>query len=278
MMPVFVTVGCPATAGSWLLCHCFKFLHEGRMLNASHLPILNISAYRFVHLADTVELKQRIQIQAQANALKGTVLLATEGINLFLAGEPDGVHAFVAWLEEDSRFAAFQPKESWSHGVPFGKLVVKVKPEIIRMNHPAIEPASGRAPSVDAATLARWLDAGHDDEGRAVVTLDTRNAFEISHGQFQNALDWNLQKFSEFPQAAIAHQLSLKGKTVVSYCTGGIRCEKAALFMRELGVENVLQLEGGILKYFEITDGRHFDGTCFVFDEREAVGVGLKEA
>jgi len=130
---------------------------------------------------------------------------------------------------------------------------------------------------VDAATLARWLDTGTDDAGRPVVTLDTRNAFEIGHGRFRGAIDWNLAKFSDFPEAVLAHRDELAGKTVVSYCTGGIRCEKAALFMSEAGIENVLQLDGGILKYFEDTGGRHFDGSCFVFDGREAVDAALGE-
>jgi UPF0176 protein len=159
--------------------------------------------------------------------------------------------------------------------VPFGKLRVKVKREIIRMNHPAIRPQATRAPAVDAATLARWLDAGHDDEGRPVVTLDTRNAFEVDHGRFKGALDWRLGRFSEFPDAALAHREQMQGKTVVSYCTGGIRCEKAALFLQDAGVERVLQLEGGILKYFEETGGRHFEGDCFVFDARECVDAAL---
>ena len=157
--------------------------------------------------------------------------------------------------------------------MPFGKLIVKVKPEIIRMNHPMRR--QQRAPTVDARTLARWLDAGHDDTGRPVVTLDTRNAFELEHGRFQGALDWRITKFSDFPEALRAHRDELAGKTVVSYCTGGIRCEKAALLMRETGVDNVLQLDGGILKYFSEVGGKHFDGDCFVFDQREAVDAAL---
>jgi UPF0176 protein len=153
---------------------------------------------------------------------------------------------------------------------------VKVKREIIRMNHPAIRPQSGRAPAVDAKTLARWLDAGRDDDGRPVVTLDTRNAFEVDHGRFAGALDWRISKFSDFPAAARAHCEQLQGKTVVSYCTGGIRCEKAAIFLREAGVEQVLQLDGGILKYFEETGGRHFEGACFVFDGREQLDTTLR--
>jgi UPF0176 protein len=238
--------------------------------------ILNISAYLFVPLTDTLALRESIRSQAAGLGLKGTVLLAEEGINLFLAGAPDPLRAFVAWLREDARFVALEPKESWSDAVPFGKLLVKVKREIIRMNHPTIRPSAGRAAAVDAQTLARWLDAGQDDEGRPVVTLDTRNEFEIGHGRFHDAIDWHISKFSEFPAQVLAHRDELRGKRVVSYCTGGIRCEKAAIFMAEAGIDHVVQLDGGILKYFEEVGGRHFDGDCFVFDEREALDPALQ--
>jgi UPF0176 protein len=244
-------------------------------VNAAPPTILNISAYRFVALTDTEALRESIRSQAEKYSLKGTVLLADEGINLFLAGPADAVRGFTAWLRQDARFAALEPKESWSDDVPFGKLLVKVKPEIIRMNHPAIQPQQGRAPAVDAKTLVRWLDAGRDDDGRPVVMLDTRNAFELEHGRFRGAIDWKLTKFSEFPDAVQAHKDELAGKRVVSYCTGGIRCEKAAIYMAEAGIENVLQLEGGILKYFEEVGGQHYDGGCFVFDDRRAVDETL---
>ena len=107
------------------------------------------------------------------------------------------------------------------------------------------------------------------------MTLDTRNAFEVDHGRFRGARDWRIGKFSEFPQALAAHRGELEGKTVVSYCTGGIRCEKAALLMAEAGIANVLQLDGGILKYFEDTDGKHFEGDCFVFDARATLNDTL---
>jgi len=239
--------------------------------------ILNISAYRFVELSDTAALRESIRSQAQARSLKGTVLLAKEGINLFIAGPADEVRGFVRWLRSDARFAALAPKESWSSEVPFGKLLVKVKGEIIRMNHPTIRPAAARAAAVDATTLARWLDAGHDDAGRLVVMLDTRNAFEVEQGRFHGAIDWQLKKFSDLPAAALDHRADLEGATVVSYCTGGIRCEKAAIYLAEAGVANVMQLDGGILKYFEDVGGRHFDGECFVFDAREAVDASLAE-
>ena len=236
---------------------------------------LNISAYLFVPLDGLPALRERLFSAATAAGLKGTVLLAEEGINLFLAGDAFELRAWVDQLRSDPRFAPLAPKESWSDTAPFQRLLVKCKREIIRMNQPAIRPAGGRAPAVDAATLARWLDAGHDDEGRPVLMLDTRNAFEVAQGRFQGAVDLGLDKFSDFPAAAAAHQQLFAGKTVVSYCTGGIRCEKAAIVLAEAGTDKVLQLDGGILKYFELVGDRHYDGTCFVFDERVALNAGL---
>jgi UPF0176 protein len=237
--------------------------------------ILNISAYKFVPLPDAAGLRATLLDHALSLELKGTILLAEEGINLFLAGPGEAVRGFIAQLHADPRFADIAPKESWSAHQPFRKMLVKVKREIIRMDHPTIRPAEGRAPAVTAATVQRWLDQGHDDTGRPVVTLDTRNAFEVDHGTFEGAIDWRLNKFTEFPQALLDHKAQLTDKTVVSFCTGGIRCEKAAIFMREAGLDHVYQLEGGILKYFEETDGAHYQGRCFVFDEREALGTDL---
>ncbi len=237
--------------------------------------ILNISSYLFVPLPDAAELRDVLHERAVTMELKGTILLAEEGINLFLAGPEEAVRGFIALLKQDSRFAPLEPKESWSATQPFRKMLVKVKREIIRMDHPTIRPANGRAPSVDAPTLRRWLEAGRDDDGRPVVTLDTRNAFEVDHGSFDQAIDWRIEKFTDFPPALRAHKAELAGKTVVSFCTGGIRCEKAAILMREEGVEHVYQLEGGILKYFEQTDGAHYHGGCFVFDERRVLGADL---
>jgi UPF0176 protein len=238
-------------------------------------PILNISCYLFVSLPDAAALRDRLHARAEALGLKGTVLIAEEGINLFLAGPPDAVRTWVDELRADARLATLTPKESWSQVQPFQRLKVKVKPEIIRMNHPAIRPdRAPRAPALAPATLARWLDQGHDDSGREIVMLDTRNGFEVDHGAFDGAIDWRLQKFSDFPAALAAHRDELAGKTVVSYCTGGIRCEKAAMVLEEQGL-TAWQLDGGILKYFEDTGGKHYHGSCFVFDEREALQADL---
>ena len=243
------------------------------------MTILNIAAYRFVSLTGLPALQSAIGQALDGTEIKGTILLAEEGINLFLAGEASAIHNFMGWLRSDSRFEGLAAKESWSDTQPFKKRLVKIKPEIIRMNHPAIQPASGRAPAVDAITLKRWLDQGHDDNGQAVVTLDTRNAFEADCGTFVGAIDWRIDKFTEFPDAFKAHfnaeVNALQGKTVVSFCTGGIRCEKAAILMREAGLTDVFQLDGGILTYFEQVGQAHYKGGCFVFDERRVVDAAL---
>ena len=237
--------------------------------------ILNISCYKFVALPDAQDLRQPCLDNALARQLKGTILIAEEGINFFLAGSADDVLGFVDWLRTDARFADLAPKESWSDTQPFRKMLVKVKNEIIRMNHPSIRPAEGRAPAVTPETAKRWLDQGHDDEGRPVVTLDTRNQFEVDAGTFKNTINWGITKFTEFPDALQTHKAALQDKTVISFCTGGIRCEKAAIYMRNAGLPHVYQLEGGILKYFEEVGNDHYEGGCFVFDERRAVGADL---
>ena len=238
--------------------------------------ILNISSYKFVPLPDAEELRPLLLARSLKLELKGTILLASEGINLFLAGHAEAVRGFVSELHTDPRFSDIEPKESWSEEPPFKKMLVKVKGEIIRMNHPTIRPAEGRAPSVTPATAKRWLDQGHDDNGRPVVILDTRNDYEAVSYTHLPAHERRLSKFTEFPDALLAHKKELQDKTIISFCTGGIRCEKAAIFMQQNGLPHTYQLEGGILKYFEETDGAHYEGGCFVFDERRAVDIELE--
>jgi UPF0176 protein len=175
-------------------------------------------------------------------------------------------------------FADLQPKESLSASAPFRKLRVRLKKEIITMKMPLIRPEEGRAPSVAAATLKQWLDRGCDDEGRPVVMLDTRNDYEVEAGTFAGAVDFDIGSFSEFPPQLARHRDDFVGKTVVSFCTGGIRCEKAAIHMQAVGIERTYQLEGGILKYFEEVGGAHYRGDCFVFDQREALSADLQPA
>ncbi|MGN6388812.1 MAG: sulfurtransferase [Burkholderiaceae bacterium] len=239
------------------------------------LPIVNIAAYKFVTVADAAALRAAFRERCEALGLKGTVILSPEGINLFLAGAREAIDGFLSWLRADARFADIEVKESLSAAQPFGRMLVKVKPEIITMKHPLIRPEQGRAPAVTPAVLKRWLDAGRDDEGRPVVMLDTRNAFEVDVGSFDGTVDYRIGKFSEFPDVVAAHRDDFAGKTVVTFCTGGIRCEKAAIHMQNVGFDHVYQLDGGILKYFEDVGGAHYHGDCFVFDERTAVDPAL---
>ncbi len=239
------------------------------------MSIVNIAAYRFVGLDDLPDLRERVRTAATQADLHGTVLLAPEGINLFLAGTAQNIQAFLDWLRQDSRFADLEVKYSYSDDVPFRKMLVKIKREIIRMDHPSVRPEGGRAPAVDALTLQRWLQNGHDDTGAQIVMVDTRNDFEVDAGTFEGALDFRIAKFTQFPAAILENRAALAGKTVVTFCTGGIRCEKAALYMADAGIANVYQLEGGILKYFEEAGSAGYRGDCFVFDERRALDPAL---
>ena len=233
--------------------------------------ILNIAAYLFVSLDGLSDLRTKMLNECNNRGLKGTILLTGEGINLFLAGKEIKLRGFLDWLRADSRFKPLEVKESWSEDQPFKKMLIKLKNEIIRMNHPAIRPEEGRANFIKPQKLREWLDRGTDDLGRPIVMVDTRNAFEVDYGTFENALHFNIEKFTEFPKAIAAHKEALADKTLVSFCTGGIRCEKSGLYMREIGMQHSYQLEGGILKYFEEVGSAHYKGSCFVFDEREAL-------
>ncbi len=235
----------------------------------------NVAGYKFVQLSDLLSLKEKMENEGARLELKGTILLAEEGINLFLCGDQKHVHEFLRLLRTDSRFADFTVKDSWSETVAFRRFKVKLKKEIITMKHPTLRPESGRAPSVDALTLKCWLDQGHDDRGRPVKLLDTRNDYEVADGTFHEAITLPITNFSEFPNALKLLPAELSEGTLVTFCTGGIRCEKAALYMREQGYSNVLQLDGGILKYFEESGARHYTGSCFVFDDRAALQPDL---
>jgi UPF0176 protein len=237
------------------------------------MRILNIAAYKFVSLDDLQTLRETLKSRCVELQLKGTILLAHEGINFFLAGSEENVAAFKNQLIDDARFSGMAFKDSWSDDQPFGKLLVKIKQEIIPFGKPEINPAEKPAERLSARTLKAWLD-----EGRDVVLLDTRNAFEIKHGTFANARDFSIDHFRNFPRAIERADPRLKEKTIVTFCTGGIRCEKAAPYLLQQGYQKVYQLDGGILKYFEECGKAHFNGECFVFDERIALDADLKPA
>mgnify|MGYP001268525166 CR=1 FL=1 len=233
--------------------------------------LLNLSAYRFVDLDVLPERKARIAADGCARQLKGTVLLAPEGINLFVSGPEPQVRGWFDTLRQDPAFADLDAKESWSDSVAFDRWKVRIKREIITLRQPRIRPQDGRAASVDPDRLDRWLAQGHDDDGRPIALVDTRNGFEVRAGSFADAIDLRLGSFTDFPAAVEAARPALSGHRIVTFCTGGIRCEKAAIWMNEAGFEHVVQLEGGVLRYFEHTGARHWRGELFVFDKR--IGV-----
>jgi UPF0176 protein len=247
------------------------------------MEIINIAAYRFVPVPDPGALRDPLRAICQDLGLKGTILLATEGINLFLAAEAGAIDQFLAILDQDERFspwfALLTVKRSISEEQPFRRMLVRVKQEIITMRHPALAPAKGRAPAITAAQLAAWLETGHDDSGKPICLLDTRNKFEVDLGTFENAEDFGITRFGEFPDAyrkAVAEgAIDPLNQHIVTFCTGGIRCEKAALFLAESGATSVSQLDGGILKYFEEVGSAHWRGECFVFDDRVALDPAL---
>ncbi len=239
--------------------------------------IANTAAYHFVTVDDPQGLCDLLESRAAEADLRGTVLVAPEGINLFLAGDARAIEGFYTALHADPRFSTMRVKTSLSEHQPFARLKAKVKPEIISFRRDDGQPLDyPRAPAVEPATLQRWLRQGHDDAGKPVVMLDTRNLQEVEYGTFKDALVLPIHKFTDLPEALAPHREALKDSTVVSFCTGGIRCEKAALWMANDGMDNVLQLEGGILGYFEAVGGEGYEGRCFVFDERVALDPALQ--
>ena len=234
--------------------------------------VLNISVYKFVKIDDLNTLRESLLDLCRTLALKGTILLSSEGINIFVAGEKDAVAQLVAFLHADPRFADMDPKESWSVEQPFNRMLVKIKNEIIAFGVDGIAPEQKTAQKIKATELKKWLD-----EGKELTLLDVRNDYEVELGTFDSALPIGVDNFRDFPDAVDSLEPSLKEKPLVMFCTGGIRCEKAGPLMMEKGFKEVLQLDGGILKYFEECGGDHYDGECFVFDKRVAVDPNLDE-
>lgn len=237
---------------------------------------LNLAAYHFADLSDLPELRRHLLAEGREADMRGTILLTPEGINIMLSGPLASARAYRDVLRAIPGLGRMHIKESLSDAQSFNRFLVKIKKETITFRQPQIRPADGRAPTVSPETLARWLDAGHDDDGREIAIVDTRNDFEVQVGHFRNAINPHIRKFTELPQALEAHRPALEGKRVVTYCTGGIRCEKAALWMADNGYRHVVQLDGGVLDYFEHTGGRHWDGELFVFDRRVSLTPRLQ--
>jgi len=234
--------------------------------------VVNIAAYRFASLCDLKPLRERLLAFSKEQALKGTILLSPEGINLFVAGERTAVDSLVALLRAIPGLEDLAPKYSESEGQPFRRMLVRIKKEIIAFGVPGIDPARRTSPKLRAKELKQWLD-----EGRLVTLLDTRNDYEVKLGTFTNAVTLGLDHFRNFPKAVDTLPADWKERPIVMFCTGGIRCEKAGPYMEQAGFQQIYQLDGGILKYFEEVGGDHYQGECFVFDQRVGVDPALSE-
>lgn len=236
------------------------------------MSVINLSAYKFTPLDGLPGWRDRLKQAAIAGGLKGSILLSPEGINLFVAGSRAAADTLLRELRQIPGLEDLTPKESSSTDQPFNRMLVKIKKEIIAFGIEGIDPARKPTAKLPPTTLKQWLD-----EGRPVTLLDTRNNYEVRMGTFRGARPAGIEHFREFPAAARQLPAPLKEQPVVMFCTGGIRCEKAGPFLEREGFKHVFQLDGGILKYFEQCGGAHYDGECFVFDQRVGVDAALRE-
>tara|TARA_B100001250_G_scaffold412388_1_gene443457 strand:+ start:1205 stop:2032 length:828 start_codon:yes stop_codon:yes gene_type:complete len=234
--------------------------------------ILNIAGYRFVDLPDRDDLRKPFLDISIRLGLKGTILLSPNGINFFLAGNEPSVNEFIQYLDSDTRFSEIPIKSSHTDYQPFRRMLVKKKKEIISLGISEIRPSEFTGPYIKPIDFKHLMDQGED-----ILVLDTRNDYETRIGSFEGALDLGISSFRDFPNAIDSIPEEYKSKTVVMYCTGGIRCEKASAVMLNAGFEEVKQLEGGILGYFEECGGSNWNGDCFVFDQRVAIGPEMYE-
>ena len=199
------------------------------------------------------ELREDLLALCKGAGLKGTILLSVEGVNLFVAGSAEAVSKLMARLRAIAGLEDFEGKVSESEDQPFRRMLVRIKKEIISFGVEGVEPGKRTSPKLSAKELKRWLD-----EGRQITLLDTRNDYEVKLGTFKGAVVPDIRTFREFPKAVRELPESMKDETVVMFCTGGIRCEKAGPFMEMEGFKNIYQLDGGILKYFEECGGDHY--------------------
>jgi RluA family pseudouridine synthase len=232
--------------------------------------VTNIAAYKFVPLANLQALRERLRAKCKLWKLRGTILLSPEGINLFVAGGCAEIDLLLLELRSIPGMEWLQPKVSVSQRQPFNRMLVRIKREIIAFGVPGIAPGERTSPKVAPLELKRWLD-----EGRPITLLDTRNDYEVKLGTFTGAVTLGIDHFRNFPAAAEDLPHDLKHRPVVMFCTGGIRCEKAGPYLERIGFEQVYQLDGGILKYFDDCGDAHFDGECFVFDQRVGLDANL---
>jgi len=233
--------------------------------------IVNIAGYRFVDIEDRDDLRQPFRDITAKLDLKGTILLSDNGINFFLAGTQKAIDGYILYLNGDERFKDIPLHVSYTDYQPFRRMLVRLKNEIISLGIDEIRPVEHTGQFIEPVEFKEWLD-----EGREIMVLDTRNDYELRLGTFENAIDLEIKSFRQFPKA-IEKLEQDKDTPVVMFCTGGIRCEKASVVMEKQGWKNVYQIKGGVLGYFKETGGAHWNGDCFVFDQRVSIDKELNE-
>ncbi|WP_286823589.1 rhodanese-related sulfurtransferase, partial [Idiomarina sp. UBA1919] len=229
--------------------------------------------YKFVELNDYKELREPLYQTLIANDVKGTLLLAREGINGTICGTREAIDNVLNYLRSDERFADIEHKESPSDEQAFYRTKVKLKKEIVTLGVDWVDPKSSAGTYVDPE---KWNDLIADPE---VLVIDTRNEYEYAVGTFEGAINPKTDTFREFPEYVKQHLDPEKHKKVAMFCTGGIRCEKSTAYLKEQGFDEVYHLKGGILKYLEMMpeDNSRWNGECFVFDQRVTVKHGLEQ-
>ena len=237
------------------------------------MEIVNVSTYKFFKMYDTRVQRMELYQRLRAAGIHGTVVVSPEGINICVAGTRDQINDLISILHEQVRFRDLVFKESFSDFVPFRRLAVKWRKQLVPCDDMQVDPTKVASGRLTPEELKQWYD-----EGRDFVIIDTRNDYEYEMGSFDNALNFNLDHFREWGDKLKVMQDEIKDLPVVTFCTGGIRCEKAAPEAALAGFKNVYQLEGGILKYFELVGGEHWHGDCFVFDQRIALKSDLSVA
>lgn len=234
-------------------------------------PIKVAALYRFARFDDPAALRPALLDACRSGGVKGTVLLAREGINGTIAGLPDAIDAVIARIRALPGCDTLELKFSAAATLPFHRLKIRVKREIVTMGEPDIDPLAGAGTYVAPADWNALIDAPD------IIVIDTRNDYEVKIGSFAGAIDPKTPSFRDFPAWFRAHRDEVAGKRVAMFCTGGIRCEKATAFLKSEGVAEVFHLQGGILKYLEEVPAEEsrWRGECFVFDERVAIGHAL---
>ncbi len=236
------------------------------------MNIANITGYKFTPIDDELLLRETILKYSTDLNLKGTVLISSKGLNFSVSGTKKNIDNFIVFIHSDKRFSDVDIKITYNKYQPFRKMLVRIKKEIISMGVEEINPFQFTGQKISPKELNSKLDNNEE-----IVLLDTRNEYEVRLGTFKNALDLDLDSFRDFPEAIEKLREELNGKEVVMFCTGGIRCEKASALMLENGFENIKQIEGGVINYFKETGGKHWNGDCFVFDDRVALNTDLIE-